>query len=163
MMGLVCTKSALRTHTYFQCPMCTWWQHPVFGFVHANPVSLINARPRNERLIFFVCCTAQRSVCTSSALLSSPRVQDHGPERLSMFINAAGVIIISRTPKRTPRPAMLCRPRQLQFYLSVMCSWARMHSTRKAVRNWFTARGGPAPTEGGTDTHTGFASADHLD
>lgn len=62
-------------------------------------------------------------------------------------VNAAGVIIMmSRTSQKSSTPRLCCAvQRQLQFYLSVLCSWARMHSTRKAVRNWFTARGGPLP------------------
>lgn len=79
-------KNGSCTHTCFPCPMCTWCQQPAFVRVHhANPVSLINARPRNERLIFFFMCAAQHSTPYAHHRPSSPaRVQDHGPERLSM-------------------------------------------------------------------------------
>lgn len=73
--------------------------------VHASPASLINAHPRNERIIF-VCCTAQRFVCTSSAIHSSPRAQDHGAEGLPIFM--LRVVIVCQT--QNPTPAMLCRP-----------------------------------------------------
>lgn len=145
MMGLVCTKTALVPTPVFHTQDVHSASTRHSRHVHANPVSLINARPRNERLIFFFVYAAQHSTPYAHHRPSSiARVQDHGPERPSM-VQCRGRDRHIPHPKRTPRPAMLCRPRQLQFYLSVMRSWADMHSTRKAVRNWFTARGGPFP------------------
>lgn len=140
-MGLVCTEKYPRTHTSFRKPMCTCALHSVFGHVHANPVSLINAHARNERLIF-VRCTAQRSVCTSSALISNPSPGPRVPR--TVHTDAAGAIV-ARTQNQ-PTPGYSVPSTAIVRDLQLGTHAQSCPGTRKAVRNWFTARGGP-PTE----------------
>lgn len=123
--------------------------------LHANPVSLflINAHPRNERLIF-EWCTTQHSVCTSSALVSNP---SPGPRaRGTVHINAAG-ITMARTQTYTRLCCAVDDSCDSWGTTCTVCTGYPQGCPKLVYGKGWASYGG------GTDTHTGFASADHLD
>lgn len=123
--ALVCTKRR-RTHICFPRPLCTCTRCACMYM--AAPVSLINARPRNERLNL-VCCTALHSTAKQSTAhahhrSSSPtRAQIHGSKDLSFLFNQSCGRDHGSYPTQDGYPVL-----STTIMLDTLDSWAGMHA-----------------------------------
>lgn len=141
----------------FSMPVCTYTWYSWRMYIDGCPVSLINAHPSKRKTNMCILhSTALRMHIIGPRLQPEPRTP--GPQ--TVHPNAAGVIV-ART---LPTPAMLCRLHDNHYTVMAGHECTVLPGYPQGCPKLVYGKGWALPfREGGTDTHTGFASADHLD